>query len=694
MTSPPAGGARPRAQRAAAARVQALPTRIPVLFFWATLVVAVTVLLGVFSPPVVLGALGLVVTVTWRVVPERLPVERDSVRATVVALGLVGLWLVVNLGFTGEVLLVQRDPGFLTLEGLWLAEHPDPDIPIRSAADVVDRIPGASVTSDAFWRAGDDIYAQGAKTFPGLIAMAGWVAGQPGVLAANLLVGAVALLAVFDLARRVVGPRWGLLAMLALAVSTPLLYFTRTPFTEPTNIALTFGGLVALWGAAARPTGMRALGRFALGGAMVGASALSRIDGAAVVAGMALGLGLVAAGSRDRAHRRGRVRGFWAATVAALAMVLLGYLDVRVNSAEYLADHAWLYRPLIAMLAASVAVAAGMIAVARPAVTGWLAARSRLLGGISAGALLLLAVGLASRPLWTQRNGVVPGSGQAQFVASMQQAAGVAVDPTRSYDEMTVRWLAWYLGPITVVLAALGAAAMARVAVQHRRAELVALLVTVGVSALLYLVRPSITPDQIWAMRRFLPVVIPAALVCAVWVLRHLGRPGAGRGSRVAAAIGAGAVVLSPLATWGTLIATPEYEGRAGQVATLCAHAEGQRVVAVRGSDPPLLPTLRIVCDADVIEVRGPLTEDELAVIRRAWGGAPVLVTAYTQDEIPWPAGQPATVTTPMARWPHSLYPSRSPIRYTSSVWLGTIGADGRVTPVERAATGAAGGPA
>jgi hypothetical protein len=660
----------------------ALPARLPVVFFWVTLVVAVTVLLGAFRPLVVVPAAVLLAGLAWRLAPDRLPADRSHVRGAAWALGLTVAWLLANLWFTGEVLLVQRDPGFLTLEGIWLSGSPDPDVPLRSAADVAARVPEASVVSDAFWRDGDHIYAQGAKTFPGLIAMAGWVAGQPGVLAANLLVGAVALLAVYDVGRRLITPGWALLPFGALALSTPFLYFTRTPFTEPTNIALTFGGLAVLWGAFARPQ----VARFALGGAMVGASALSRIDGAAVAAGLVLALGLVAAGSRDAGRRRALVHGFLAATGSAGLMVLLGYLDVRVNSAGYLADHAWLYQPLIAMLVASVVAAlVGLAATRSVRLRRWLAERRDLLGRMAMWAVLVLSAALATRPLWGRAHLIEPGSAQSEFIAAFQRAAGVAVDPTRSYDEMTVVWLAWYLGPVTVALAAVGAAVMARRAVGERRPDLLVLLVTLGVPALLYLVRPAITPDQIWAMRRFLPAVIPAALLCAAWLLHRMLAGSRDPWLRGGAWLGAGLMVLSPLATWGTLVVTGEYRGRADQVARMCEAVDGRRVVVVRASDPPLLPTLRIVCDADVVELPGGATAAELAGIRQAWGGGEVLVATMTGEAIDWPAGAAPTLSGRIARWPHSLYPSYSPIRFTSDLWLGTIGDDGTITPVELA---------
>jgi len=76
-------------------------------------------------------------------------------------------------------------------------------------------------------------------------------------------------------------------------------------------------------------------------------------------------------------------------------------------------------------------------------------------------------------------------------------------------------------------------------------------------------------------------------------------------------------------------------------------------------------------------------TSDELAEIRDAWGGD-VLVMTDARQLVPWSGAWPDPwLRTRMARWPHSLYPSFAPIRFTSDVWLGTIEPDGSVTPVD-----------
>ena len=655
-----------------------LPSRAPVVFFWCALVVFVTVTLGVFRPLVVAPAIVAVVVLTWRMAPERVPSTREFRTGAAWALGLVVAWFVVNLAFTGEVLLVQRDPGFLTLEGVWLTSHADPSIPIRSAADLAAKNPDVAVISDAFWRFGDELHAQGAKTFPGLLAMAGWLLGLRGVLMGNLLIGALGLLAVYDVARRLISPRWGLVPVAALALSTPMIYFSRSAFTEPTNIVLTFGGLAVLWSAFRDPR----LSRFALGGAMVGATALSRIDGAAVSAGLILGLGVVAAVSGP-ADRRARITGLVVASGAALLMVGLGYVDLALHSAGYLADHRSLYVQLLALLGACLVAAGVLIVLLRwGRFRSWLAARRGLLGTVAAGLVVAAGVLLASRPLWMQRNLIEPGSGQAWFIAAAQKAAGDAVDGTRSYDEMTVTWLGWYLGPLTLILAVAGTALLLRRSIVGWRPEVLVFLATLGIPALLYLIRPAITPDHIWAMRRFLPAVIPAALVLAGWTLPRIHRAARSRWQRIGAWALVAGVLLPPVATWGTLVVTAEYGGRADQVARVCDAVAGTRVVVVREVGPPWLPTLRIMCDVDVVEVGPRPTRGDLAAIRDAWGGE-VVVFSDSRELVPWSTtGPEAWSSTPMARWPHSLYPSFSPIRFDSDLWLGTIEEDGSVTPL------------
>ena len=153
---------------------------------------------------------------------------------------------------------------------------------------------------------------------------------------------------------------WALLPTAALALTTPMLYFTRTPFTEPTNIVLTFAGLAVIVGRAA-PTADPDPPA-ALAGGMLGANALSRIDGAAVTAGLVLGLGLVAAGLGIHS-----VAGSWC-EASSCDGGRTGHggarLPGRPGQLHGLPDGApFVYVPLMAMLAAC--LVAALVAIAR-----------------------------------------------------------------------------------------------------------------------------------------------------------------------------------------------------------------------------------------------------------------------------------------------------------------------------------------
>lgn len=679
------------ARGAAAALVVGLPSRLVTLFFWTCVVVCVAILVGAFTPVVVLPAILVVVVATWRLVPAPVRLGRDAVVGAGAALAMTVLWAAANAHFAAETLLVQRDPGFLTLQGLWLVDNADPSIPLRSAAAVAEAIPGASAVAEAFSQRGDLMDAQGAKTFPGLLAVVGWAAGSRGVLAGNVLIAGVALLALYDVARRLTSPLWALLPVGALALTLPFLYFTRTPFTEPTTLVLVLGGLAVLWSAF---VDLRTW-RFGLAGAMVGAGALSRIDGAAVAAGLVLALGVVAAASSQPERRRALRRGLRAGLAGAAAMVALGYADVRVNSAGYLVEHSGLYAGVIGLFVASAAAAVALERVSRsPRVTGWITARRDRVATWAAVAVSVAAVVLLSRPLWMQAHGFDEGSSYAQFIAAAQRTAGVAVDGTRSYDEMTMLWLGWYLGPVALVVGVAGIATMVAHAIRRRRAELVVLLLTLGVPALVYVVRPSITPDHVWAMRRLLPAAMPLLLLSATWALQRWARVATSR-SRPAGSVGlagvglvAAAVLLWPLATWGTLHTVADYRGRSAQVQALCDLVGTSPVVVVLGEGPTLLPTVRIVCGSDVVELADPPTRETLAAVRAAWGDQPVLLASASDGVIPWDAAaSPSaadhpTIATDVIRWPHVLSIPRTPIEFTSPLWVGRVGTDGSVTPV------------
>ncbi|WP_454043134.1 ArnT family glycosyltransferase [Cellulosimicrobium sp. Marseille-Q8652] len=668
--------ARPRLR--AAALLVAAPDRVQTLLLSLSIAVSVTVLLEAFRPLVVLPLTAVLVALLWRLVPDPVPATRRAVIGTSAALGVVLVWLAVNVPFAARFVVVTRDPGFLTLEGFWLRDNSSPDIPLGAGADLLAQIDGVRIASMAYSTSGDVVHVQGAKLLPGILAVGGWAGGDLGILVGNLVLGAVALLAVYAFARRLVGPLWALVPLVGMACSVPFAAFTRAAYTEPITVAFGFAGLTLAWSAVAA----RSWWQFAGAGAFIGATALARVDGAAQMIGLVAALGLAAACATLPAARRRLVVALAAATAGGLVLVALGYLDLAVHSPKYLSDLSARVNMLGLALAATVVVAVLVNVPLLARLLGWVTLRGRrLLAWGCAAAVVVVALVLVTRPLWTEKHNIDGASPYAGFIENIQKLDGLPLDGTRSYDELSVNWLTWYFGVPMVVLAFAGLAVATYRAVDRRDPRLLIFVGVVAAPSALYLWRVSITPDQVWAMRRFLPVTIPGFLVAAtlalvvIWETRR-------RWARVLAVLGAVAVAGWPLLTWSNIFTVVEQDGRFGEATAACDAAAG-RPVAVLETVIPYEATLRAICGTETVAVSNAEPET-LARLREAWGGD-VAVVAFHGEVIPWSDGvvPPPLRTTTETIWERTLVSPPQEARTTESrLWMGVIEPDGTVVPV------------
>jgi len=148
-------------------------------------------------------------------------------------------------------------------------------------------------------------------------------------------------------------------------------------------------------------------------------------------------------------------------------------------------------------------------------------------------------------------------------VGYLQRVQHLPVQPGRLYAESSLYWVVWYLGAPAVLLGLAGLALAARrclrglVTGRDPRGVTRLWVLPTGViawSAAAVLWAPDTTPDQPWAGRRLVPVVLPGLVVLAVWSAAWLtarGRQlGAGRITMAAAAVCFTlALLVSPAAT-------------------------------------------------------------------------------------------------------------------------------------------------
>ncbi len=129
---------------------------------------------------------------------------------------------------------------------------------------------------------------------------------------------------------------------------------------------------------------------------------------------------------------------------------------------------------------------------------------------------------------------------EADYVAYLQHLAHLKVDPTRLYSEDTLYWVIWYAGLATVLLGGFGAVLLVRRCVRALitwRDDSAATLswalpvaiVLGGSAAVLW--QPFTIPDQPWASRRLVPVVIPGIILLAIWAAAWLTRRAKDRGA-------------------------------------------------------------------------------------------------------------------------------------------------------------------
>lgn len=657
--------------------VVAFPEAAALVLLALAVAVAATVTAAVFRPWLAVAVALLVLGALWWLSPPRAPSAQPSVLATGVAVAGAVAWMLVQLRYTGENIAVDRDPAVYALAGAWLVDHPSVTVPTAEAAQAAAAVPGARTAGLGFGGSADSLAPEFVHTVPGIVAVAGWVGGLPALLAANVVIGAVALLAVFSLGRAVAGDWWGLLPPAALAVAMPLAGFSRSTYSEPLSLVLiaTGSGLLLSLVAGRSRSPLRSA---VLVGTYLGAVGIVRIDGALVAAG-----GLAALATwfvLDPPTRRDGWTRLTAVALPSVALVGLGMADMALGSGTYLSRLAGQAAAVTGALAVAAAVAAGTVVLA-PRLHAWLQPRQRTVAASAAALVVAGSAVLLSRPWWMTARTFADNRVMVRDIERYQAREGLPLDGTRSYDEYSVEWLSWYHGWIAVLLGLAGVAVLVYLAVSGRRPALVALLPLAAV-AVLYLVRPSITPDHVWAMRRLVTGAVPLLLVGATALLALLGRRG--RLGAVAAVAGALAVGVWPLTAWSGLGDVRDRVGQVEEAQAACDSIAGGRVVLAGGAPGvDYLPTLRIVCDAQVVQLTQ-ATSESLATLREAWDGQPLSLVTFDVERVPWTARPDAPVhRARIEMWERSLVGAPSaPTVWRRLMWAGVVQLDGRVEPL------------
>ena len=449
-------------------------------------------------------------------------------------------------------IIVMRQPGVLFQIGYWIAGHGSLPIP-ESLQDFGGAHPGLTFASTGLAVTHGGLAPQFAPGVAIVTAGGWWMHSMTTAVLASPVLGALAVFTFGGLAGRLAGPGWAPPAALVLAVTLPEQYTSRSAFAEPLVQLLLLGGLCLVADSLTVRRGQGWLVRYP--GWLRWPGWLSPSVAAAALGGLALGLaplasltvlpylipvipftGLLVAARRPQALPLG---------LGVLAGAGYAVATSWVVAPAALADPGFPVRQVsvIALVVTGATVAAVAI-IAWPPARTWTgrAARGALrwrVPDVAAGLVVAALIALLIRPS-VQTAHWTPGPGTAGYVAALQKLLGLPVEPTRSYAEDTLYWVIWYIGIPALLLGGFGLALLTRRCVRAllRWADEDGTATAWGLPLAIFvwttasvLWEPRTVPDQPWASRTLVPVVLPGFILCAVWVAAWLDRRARERGA-------------------------------------------------------------------------------------------------------------------------------------------------------------------
>lgn len=570
----------------------ALETLLCLLLAYGVAGVALAVA-GWFRPvPVVLSTVALALALVRVVRPWQALSRPGRALPAVLALAIALAFAGAQAKYSSEHVQLDRDPAVYVNTARHLADsgellvHAD-TVPFSTEA-------GATYTTQGYSENGVRglLYPRFLHLLGVLLAGAAWVGGNYLMLKVPAMLGGLALLLFYAFATRIVRPWPALAATLALGLNLVFVHFARDAYSELPTMAALFGGL---WMLAAAHDGLEVRRGF-VAGMLIGLACMARIDS------FVYWIPLLAWGWIAFARLEGVAGGprFVAAVLGgAAATAAVGLADGLLRSPVYFRG---LSSELIAIGVGAAAVAgvgAGVMLVrARaPALRGlWVRARPR--AATVTGLLVILAAVMATlRPeLQTVRY-----DEPEPYLVEIQKLEGVPLDGTRAYRENSMMWLAWYLGPLALAAGVAGFALAVRRTIAGSLDRALPFMLLLAVIAALYVWNPRITPDHLWVMRRFLPVVIPGLLLFAAFGAVALLDAGHGGWRRIAVAALAVAAILHPIHTLRPVAKQSTQAGMLDVTESVCATLGPRAAVVFPGTRGLLYTeTVRTFCRVPV----------------------------------------------------------------------------------------------
>lgn len=460
------------------------------------------------------------------------PGWRDLWLAGILLLGLF------TFGRTAEYIASQRDPGEHANIAVRLAQEQslrfsDPDfrnfdedrqklfLPVLlENALYLEAVPGFSLLDAET----GEMLPQYLHLFPLWLSLAFKLWRFDGLFGFNVLLGLLSLLLVVALSIEIFRSRTvGLVASSLLCLNLGQIWLVRSPFSETLAQVLLLAGVWMLTLALSRRTG----GLGFLSGLVFGLSLMVRIDSVLAIVAVAAFLILVRSGLAGRVGLAVRpvAAGLSIGVAYSLAHIaLFAYpyaLSILHNQGVLsFLDRQWRWLLALALLAAVAAWSSRRLMGAWQdgrlplAATSWgdPASRRRIVFASLSGLLMIaFAWGYFFRPMMDAGANLLPLPPPHQGFVPY-------------YDELNLVRLGWYLSPLGLCLALLGAILALRQVVLKGQVRPLPLLLLLAAFLLFYGYKSRAFPDNYWVIRRYAEVAIPAMLILAGLAMQRLYR--------------------------------------------------------------------------------------------------------------------------------------------------------------------------
>lgn len=431
-------------------------------------------------------------------------------------------------------------------------------------------------------RADGLLYAQFLHAFPAVIASLRWMFGDGALFHANTAIFAAGMSVVYVLVSQFLRSWIAALTTSIATITVVAFYFARSTYSEPLVLLLLALGIAVFY------IGMetRSATTLVAAGAVIGATAMVRIDGWILIAGYVLAVALYLATLVGWDRFRPGV----AAMIFAvpLAMGGLGMVDGLLRSPSYIFDRSNSIVSMLLITAASTLVAlaiasksysdARRIAVWRGRLTS---SRTRVVAGwgLLVAVLLLLFV----RPVFfVSRNSV------AVPIVELLEREGQPGGSGRNLAELTMRWFTFYWGWVGVALIIVGGLVILW-SKSRGWSRMWFVFMIAGPQLFVYVLKPSIVPDHPWAMRRFYATILilfPLLMGIAIqWMLARIVARTAGWRSLVQRSLVTVLLLVAvavPLSVSAPLLAVGPQSGMRASVTELCSVLPENSAVVLR----------------------------------------------------------------------------------------------------------------